>query len=320
MGRGRDRHTMMAAWRTVRRLAVALGRRAPGLGGLIGELQAARRAFQAVPPGHFYSPIPALGELNRDADRLFGRWPRELPGIALNEERQLGLLSELSKYYPDLPFSEHRGNGCRYFFSNPMYKHSDGILLYAMIRHLRPRRIVEVGSGYSSCVMLDTNQRFFGGRISCTFIDPFPDRLLSLVFPEDRARLEIVPMRLQDVEVERFRELEANDILFVDSSHVVKLGSDVNYLLSEVLPAIRVGVHVHFHDIFYPFEYPREWVEAGRYWTEAYALRAFLAFNFAFEIVLFNTFLQHFHRERFIEHMPLCLKNEGGSVWVRRSA
>ena len=303
----------------LRRLAVGVARHTPGLRGLVAELQAGRRAF-AIPPGHFYSPIPALEELSRNADRLFGRWPRELPGISLNEDKQLALLSELSAYYSDLPFPEHKTKDRRYFYENPMYSYSDAICLYSMIRHVRPRRIVEVGSGHSSCVMLDTSELFFQNSIACTFIDPYPERLLSLITPEDKGRIEILPTRAQDIDVGRFRELEQNDILFIDSSHVVKVGSDVNYIVSEVLPALRVGVYVHFHDIFYPFEYPRAWIEAGSHWTEGYLLRAFLAFNAAFEIVLFNTFLEHFHRERFAVDMPLCLKNEGGSIWIRRIA
>lgn len=305
--------------KTLRKLAVGAARRTPWLKGLVAELQAARRAFQ-IPPGHFLSPIPAFDEVTRGADRLVGRRPRQLPGISLNEDKQLALLSELSAYYLDLPFPEHQTKNRRYFFENSMYSYSDAIFLYGMIRHVRPRRIVEVGSGHSSCVMLDTNELFFENRIACTFIDPHPERLLSLITPKDKKRIEIVPKRVQDVEVGRFQELEANDILFIDSSHVLKVGSDVNYIVSEVLPTLRVGVYVHVHDVFYPFEYPRECFEAGWYWTEAYVLRAFLAFNSAFEIVLFNTFLEHFHRERFEGQMPLCLKNEGGSIWIRRIA
>src|SRR5713101_4086730 len=267
--------------RALRKLAVGVARRTPGRRGLVAELQTARRAFR-VPPGHFLSPIPSLDEM-RNAERLLGPLPRELPGISLNEDKQLALLSELSAYYSDLPFPDHKTKDRRYFFENPMYSYSDAICLYGMIRHVRPRRIVEVGSGHSSCVMLDTNEIFFQNRIACTFIEPHPERLLSLLVPEDKDSIEILPSRVQDVEIARFRDLQRNDILFIDSSHVVKVGSDVNYIVSEVLPSLRVGVYVHFHDIFYPFEYPREWIETGRYWTEGYLLRAFLAFNSAFE-------------------------------------
>jgi len=85
-----------------------------------------------------------------------------------------------------------------------------------------------------------------------------------------------------------------------------------------VLPSLRLGVLVHVHDIFYPFEYPRAWIDEGRCWNEAYLLRAFLQFNQGFEVVLMNTFMQHFQRGWFEQHMPLCLRNPGGSIWLRR--
>jgi hypothetical protein len=99
---------------------------------------------------------------------------------------------------------------------------------------------------------------------------------------------------------------------------VSKTGSDVNYLLLEVLPRLKTGVWIHFHDLFYPFEYPQDWVFGGRSWNEGYALRAFLQFNTSFRIEFMNTFLEHFHEARFAQRMPLCLRNPGGSLWLRR--
>jgi len=301
---------------TAKRLAQSI----PGLADVVAVREEARRAPQFVPPGHFYSPIPALDELRRDHERLFAPPPRALPGIALNEDRQLQLLGKFRTYYADLPFPVHQTPGHRYFYENRYYSYSDAIILYCMIRYLQPKRIIEIGSGHSSCVILDTNERFLGGGIQCTFIEPYPDRLFSLIQREDVDRIRLLPQRLQDVPLERFRELQARDILFVDSTHVAKVGSDVNYIVGELLPNLKPGVHIHFHDIFYPFEYPADWIYSGRAWTEAYLLRAFLAFNDSFDIVFFNTFLERFHRQEFEEHMPLCLRNEGGSLWISRRA
>lgn len=303
--------------RLFRKLARDLALRTPGLRGLAAELSVARQAARFVPPGHFYSPIPALEDVERDAARLFDLWPAELPGIDLNENGQVALLSQLSSYYPELPFSDHGARRHRFSFDNPMYSGSDAVCLYAMLRHVRPRRVIEVGSGHSSCLILDTNELFLDNQVACTFIDPFPQRLLSLLRPEDHARIEIVTRPVQTVEIERFRQLEANDVLFIDSSHVAKIGSDVNHFFANVLPVLRPGVYVHFDDIYYPFEYPRQWVNEGRFWNEAYLLRAFLTFNSAFKVTLFDTFLRRFHRVSFAQ-MPLCLSHPGSSIWLQR--
>lgn len=271
-------------------------------------------AEASFPAGHFYSPIPAWNEVARDADRIFAP-TRELPGIDLRANAQRELLDELARFYSDLPYGKLEG--LRYTFDNPNFGHGDAIVLYSMIRHLRPRRVVEVGSGYSSAALVDTNQLFFDGTIDCTFIDPAPQLLESLLRPGDRVR--ILPSRVQDAPEETFAALEANDILFIDSSHVLKTGSDVHYLLFEVLPRLGSGVVVHFHDIFYPFEYPQSWVCNLRLaWNEIYAVHAFLQFNSEFEIVFFNSYLASTQEERIRAAMPLALVNSGGSLWIRR--
>lgn len=277
-------------------------------------------ARQFVPPGHFYSPIPALDDIRANESSIFGRMSQFVSGIDLHEDEQLYLLRQFKKYYDDLPFSPSRNPGLRYFFENPSYSYSDAIFLYCMIRHMKPRRIIEVGCGYSSCLMLDTNDLNFNRSIDLMFIEPHPELLLSLVRSEDLNRLNIVRKRVQDVDVTIFESLQAGDILFVDSTHVSKVFSDVNRLFFEIMPRLNKGVFVHFHDIFYPFEYPREWIYEGRAWTEAYLLRAFLQYNKSFRIILMNTFLQRFHRDFFDHSMPLCLKNPGGSIWIRKES
>lgn len=310
----------------------SLIRRLPGIRSLVSqradlaaqvaELQAEMaevgNGHRFAPPGHFYSPFPSMDEVRRDADRLFGEPPRTLPGIDLAEDRQLALLTSFIEYYDELPFGPERIDGLRYYYDNPSYSYSDAIFLHCMIRHCRPRRIIEVGSGYSSCMILDTNDLHFDGAIETTFIEPYPELLMSLLGNDERARTRIIPERLQDVDLSEFERLEAGDILFVDSTHVSKIGSDVNQMMFEILPRIAAGAYIHVHDIFQSFEYPLQWIEEGRAWNETYLLRAFLQFNHEFEVVLMNTFMQHFHAEFFSTHMPLCLNNLGGSIWLRR--
>lgn len=279
------------------------------------ELKAIRRF---VPPGHFYSPIPSLSEIRKNEERIFGNIPRSIHGIDLNEEEQTRLFNTFRKYYNELPFKASKTGDLRYFFENRYYSYSDGIFLYCMIRHAKPQRIIEVGSGYSSCVILDTNELFFSNSIKCTFIEPFPKRLLSLIHESDKERIKIISKRVQDVDLQAFLTLSEEDILLIDSTHVSKVNSDVNYIFFEILPHLNKGVYIHFHDTFYPFEYPQAWIYEGRAWNESYLLRGFLQYNNSFKIVFFNTFLEYFYENRFAKEMPLCLKNKGGSIWIQK--
>lgn len=271
-----------------------------------------------VPPGHFYSPVPSIEEIKMKEDKIFDVIPTKIPGIDLNEEGQLQLFDKFKEYYKEQPFNSEKQDNIRYFFDNISYSYSDAIVLYCMIRHVQPKRIIEIGSGYSSCVILDTNEIFFTSGISCAFIDPYPELLLSLIKESDKDKIEIIPRKLQEVPLNKFSDLSANDILFIDSNHVVKTGSDLNYIFFEILPNLKKGVYINFHNIFYPFEYPKEWVYEGRAWNEAYFLRTFLQYNNEFKIQFFNTFLAHFHKDKFTHDMPLCLKNSGGSVWIKK--
>lgn len=291
-------------------------KRLPIIEEVVSERDKLRRECGFVPPGHFYSPLPSLEEIKRDEAKIFGSIPRNIPGLELHESEQLKLLHDLVQYYERIPFQPDKLEGLRYYFENPAYSYSDAIFLHCMIRHLKPRRIIEIGSGFSSCATLDTNELFFDSSIKTTFIEPYPDLLMSLIKENDKNKIRVIPQRLQDVSLNEFDALEANDILFIDSTHVSKINSDVNRICFEILPSLSPGVHIHFHDIFFPFEYPKEWIYEGRAWNEIYMLRTFLQYNNGFRIVLMNTFMEHFHEPFFREKMPLCLKNPGGSIWI----
>jgi hypothetical protein len=269
-----------------------------------------------VPPGHYYSPVPSINEVTRDEKRIWKDSNPNIPGIDLHVEEQFLLLEKFMNFYTELPFEDHKTPRLRYYFLNPSYSYSDAIFLYCMIRHTRPAKIVEVGSGFSSCVTLDTNELFFDNQINCTFIEPYPELLKSLIKNTDSIRITDSP--LQHVPLPVFNDLDENDILFIDSTHVSKIGSDVNYIIHEILPCLKSGVYIHFHDIFYDFEYPKDWVFKGITWNEQYILRAFLEFNDHFKIILFNTYLEKFYKEQLIERFPLIFKNTGGSLWIRK--
>jgi hypothetical protein len=149
--------------RAIKHLAFHL----PIMGRLLAEREAMHRALGPYPPGHYYSPIAAREEVQRDAARLWNV-PRALPGIDLREEVQLALLDEFAEYYQELPFPEDRTAGRRYHLNNTMFAYADGITLYCIMRHARPRRIIEIGSGYSSAAMLDTSELFLGNAVDLT--------------------------------------------------------------------------------------------------------------------------------------------------------
>lgn len=285
------------------------------------------RFLEFVAPGHFYSPIPDVADVESRAAALFDRSARALPGVAIDAASQLRLVERLAPLYPSIGFPDRPQPGHRYHLDNEYFSYGDGIVLNLLLRHLRPRRVVEIGSGYSSAAMLDTNDRFLGGAVEFTFVEPFPERLMGLLSEADKrqARIEVKPVQAVDAAV--FESLAAGDILFIDSSHVAKIGSDVLHLVFEVLPRLAAGVVVHFHDVPWPFEYPRRWFDDGRAWNEAYLLRAFLQYNAAFEILYFNAFVAEHHADTLRRYLPDVLKTPSSpvtpgntSLWLRKTA
>ncbi|WKN40712.1 class I SAM-dependent methyltransferase [Tunicatimonas pelagia] len=268
------------------------------------------------PPGHYYSPIPDIDYVDKNYSRITKRL-ENYAGLELRNESQKDLLISMSRFYSDIPYQEEKQPDYRYYFNNSFFCYGDAILLYCMLRHVQPNQIIEVGSGFSSSIMLDVNQHYLSRSMKLTFIEPYPERLNTLLKPEDTSQSCIKKGFVQDVEVDFFRNLERGDILFIDSSHVSKAGSDLNYFLFQVLPILQDGVIVHFHDIFHNFEYPLEWIKQGRAWNESYLLRAFLQYNDAFHILLFNAYQGKYESQWMNQHMPLFMKNPGGSIWLQ---
>lgn len=274
------------------------------------------KPVNCMPDGHFYSPIVSKKDIEGFEDQIWGELKgTSLPGIDLRVNAQLELCKQFHTYYKDLPHINDQLQ-YRYHFNNGSFEHTDAIILYSFIRHFEPQHIIEIGSGYSSALMLDVREHF-QNDFTLTFIEPYPKLLISLLKDTDKNTCKIIPKKVQDIKLDQFSILKENDILFIDSSHVSKTGSDVNYELFQILPSLNSGVIVHFHDIFYPFEYPIEWVKEGRNWNENYLLRAFLSFNKTFEILFFGDFI-HRHFQSYFDQMPLCYKNNGGSIWLRK--
>jgi len=278
-----------------------------------------RKDGEPWPPGHYYSALPNLAWVRQRSGAIFGD-RRSIPGIDLRVIEQLALAERFSELVRDAPFPSQPDPRHRYYSDNPFFGYADGLILNCVIRYLQPLRIVEVGSGFSSALILDTNDRDLGGRCRCTFIDPEQDRLRSLLSERDLRAATVVDRPVQDVSPALFSELDSGDVLFIDSSHVSKVGSDVNYLLLEVVPTLADGVMVHLHDILWPFEYLPEWVFEGRAWNESYLVRALLVENRSLEIVWFNHFLHHHHRAEVGALLRGWAQTPGGSLWLRTVA
>ncbi|MGB5429583.1 class I SAM-dependent methyltransferase, partial [Eudoraea sp.] len=215
------------------------------------------KPLSKYPFGHFYTPIVSKAELVEFENQIWEEVDQDfILGINLNLDNQLLLLKEFSKYYPEMPFRDEKSDNQRYCFNNGAYAYTDAIVLYSFIRHFKPKRIMEIGSGHSSAVMLDTREAFVND-INLTFIEPYPKYLYGLIKDNDRDKCKVLETKVQNVQITEFQKLQRNDILFIDSSHVSKTGSDVNYEIFKILPTLNSGVIIHFHDVFYPFEYPK---------------------------------------------------------------
>jgi FkbH-like protein len=274
------------------------------------------------PPGHYYSPVVDPSTIGEYIDQQYLLEPGDIKGVHLDEDAMVHFWKESADYIKNMPFSEHDDGNNRFFYDNGMYPYGDAMTLSAMIAHFKPKRVIEVGSGMSSACILDTADHVGLSDFSMMCIDLDADRLRSRLRETDHSRVDIVEGPVQGVPVSAFSELEENDILFIDSTHVLKTASDVHYELFSVLPELKEGVLVHFQCIHYPFEYPRPWLlDDNRSWNEIYALRAFLMYNTAFEVVFWNDMFAHRQPELIHETNPLFLKNPGGSIWLRaRSA
>jgi predicted O-methyltransferase YrrM len=271
-----------------------------------------------VLPVHFYSPVPKLADLPPNL------WAKasELPGIDMREHQQRELLEQLKsdfKHEYDAFMREPSVDPPRFYISNPMFGAVDGEMLYAMIRCHKPRRLIEVGAGFSTLATAEaaTKNASEGTPVEVLSIEPYPPDFLSALVL-DNWSLRQTPV--QCVGIDEFARLEASDILFIDSSHVVKVGSDVLYLYLEVIPRLKPGVVVHVHDIFLPYDYPNEWVHSEhRFWSEQYLLQAFLTFNAEFEILWASNYMSQRHPDALLDAFASYTRGRGaGSLWMRR--
>jgi hypothetical protein len=285
----------------------------------VGGFRLFQRLGVHVVLNHYYGPVP---DTDRIPEAYWG--PSELVGWDLKECCQLALLEDFSarykQEYDQFP-EEKPPSGEGFYLSNGFFASVDAEVLYSMIRRFRPKIVLEIGSGNSTLVSAQAllkNEAETGDRSELIATDPFPSDTLRKGFP---GLTRLVKSPVQDLAISEFERLGENDILFIDSSHVLKPGSDVQHEYLEILPRLKRGVIVQIHDIFLPNGYPKDWIiEHHRFWNEQSLLQAFLAFNSAFEILWAGSYMSLNHPEKlqvaFSSYRPG--KTTPGSIWIRK--
>ena len=259
-----------------------------------------------IRPIHYYEPLPDFRSIT--TEQITRR--RTYPGIDFNWNEQLTLVNELAAYSNEL-------RELKFDFDNAFFNGFDAAVYYSLIRHLQPQRIVEIGGGYSTQIADRALARNGTGKLTC--IEPYPEERLNGA----KLDIELITKRVEEIDIDFFSSLDANDILFIDSSHTVKFGSDVCFEFLEVLPTLKPGVWIHVHDIFFPHDYPEEWlIERRQAWNEQYLLEAFLSFNSRFSVQLANHWFCLDHLEEAARLWPRALSPNYGpcSFWMKRVA
>lgn len=263
----------------------------------------------------FYSPIPNLSELGEDT------WSArsELPSVTFDLERQLGFVeSELLQFFTEFTPARRAGGRLEYHLDNGLFGAGDAELLYAMIRRCRPRVVLELGAGFSTLVSAAAVRanREDGHQTRLISCDPYASREAAA---DVDGLAELRPIAAERLAASEFEELAAGDVLFIDSSHTVRLGGDVVHLLCEVVPRLADGVFVHVHDVYLPYPYPRVWYEQfGWYWAEQYLLQALLVGNVRLEVLIGAYALWRDRRQRLTDLIPsTAFAQPPLSFWMR---
>jgi predicted O-methyltransferase YrrM len=269
--------------------------------------------------GQYASPVVDPRTVDAYLNKSRSLEPQCIPSLEESIPGMRDFWNDNLELIKNTPFAESDGPIHRYHYANGSYPHGDAIILRAMMFNLKPKKIIEIGSGFSTACMLDAADQAKLSDLHITCIEPYPDRLRSRLRTEDESRVTIYEKPVQEVPVEYFHSLNSGDILFIDSSHVLKTGSDVHYELFHILPALRSGVFIHIHDVPYPFEYNDVFIKERNYsWNEAYAVRAFVMHNNAYEIVLWSNLLALKYRDVIKNTFPIFLRNTGSSLWLRK--
>ena len=277
-----------------------------------------RRELQAqgvnVIPSNFYSNIPTVEEIEGSFEYLSDAEIYNT-GIFDREKIRQFVVHTLGRYSHEFcpPMEGDRENPSGYFWKAPAFSYADAMAYYCMIRHFKPNRVLEVGSGFSTLVADEALKR--NGRGQLTLIEPYPKDFLRRLDTVDC----IIESRAQDIPVREFvRLVEASCIWFIDSTHTVKIGSDCLYLYLKIMPEVRSEVVVHSHDVFLPFGLPKQWaLNRQVYWTEQYLLYAYMLDNPKVEVLFGSTYVNKVMPDAMRALMEGKYPGGGGSLWYR---
>lgn len=276
---------------------------------------------ELYPSGHFYSVIP-------DIDKNYHNRELKFIGLDFNDKSHLDILKEIKNYLFDFDdtfghknVAERQKEG-KYTLMNGAFEWMDARMLYYFLQKNKPKKIIEIGSGNSTLLMCNTKKKFnLDVEIIC--IEPYPNHFLEGLHNE--GHICLIKKKLEEVDLSIFTQLENNDILFIDSSHVVKLDSDVIFYFTKIFPLLKKNVLIHIHDIFFPYDYPLDWLKKGIYWNEQYFLFTFLQYNSKFKIKFCNSYSRYKYHDELkkiqkdsyeVKQNPSYIGFSGGSIWI----
>lgn len=264
---------------------------------------------------HYYQPmINPKKHLTKSL-----RDERELHGVDFNIDEQLKVLSKFNYNSELLNFPLNKIKDKEFFYDNGSYESGDAEYLYNMVRHFKPHRIIEIGSGNSTLMVRNAiaKNKIDDSNYNCHHIciEPYEQPWL------DKIDVELIIEKVECIDKSLFQKLESNDILFIDSSHIIRPQGDVLFEYQELLPSLKSGVFIHIHDVFTPRDYLDEWVYNHRLWNEQYLLESFLTYNSEFRIIGALNYLAHNYLNEFSEKCPVFAKQQGrepGAFWMIR--
>ena len=274
-----------------------------------------------VQPGHYYSVIPNITNNFNNNDTKF-------LNLDYNDESHIVILKEINTYLDkyDNEFGHTDGSerqkNLKYTLINNAFEWMDGRLLHYFLQKNKPKKIIEIGSGNSTLLTYNTKQ-MYNLDLDIICIEPYPSDYLKKL--HKIGEITLIENKLEQVDLSLFTTLSENDILFIDSSHVLKLDSDVMYYFTKIFPLLNKNVLIHIHDIFFPYDYPISWIKEGRFWNEQYFLYVFLQYNTKFKIKFCNSYSEFkFPKElKNIQQNMYEIKNNivsnifsGGSIWL----